>query len=417
MDIVRTAQSPLTLGRAAVAAVVAAVLVAVGASVWRSSAPAVPTFARTSAWTDHVRRGDLLRQVPVQGTLVPEHVQWLSATSAARVARIVVRPGAPVEADTVVLVLENAELELAGLEAARQAASAESALIQLDVKTKADEKLALSSLASLHADLRDAERHAVAADRLAPEGLMGALDHGDALGKARGLAERVEAEESRRQVLHDGRGQQLAAQRDEVVRLRDIAAFRQRQLASLEVRAGIRGVVQEVPLENGQWVAVGTVMAKIAEPERLKADVRVPESSAKDVHRGLAVRFEMPSGNFRGQITRVDPSVVAGSVRLEVALEGDLPDGARADQAVTGYVEIEKLDHVLYVARPAGAQDGSTVGVYRLDADGTHASRATARIGRGSAREVEVLGGLADGDEIVVSDTAPWESAETVRLK
>jgi multidrug resistance efflux pump len=422
VDIVRTPASGFSFGRAKTVAGVAVVAstLGLGSTAWRSAAPAVPTVDKGSVWTDHVRRGDLLRQVPVQGTLVPEHVQWLSATTAARVKQIVVRPGATVEPDTVVVVLENAELELAALEAERQAASAESALIQLDWKTQGDEKLQLSTLAGLRSDLRDAERRAAAADKLAPEGLMGALDHGDAIGKAKGLGERVEVEEARRHVLLDGRARQLSAQRTEVDRLRDIAAFRRRQLASLEVRAGIRGVVQEVPLENGQWVAIGTVLAKVAEPDHLKADVKVSETSSKDVHRGLAVRFEMPAsssiGNFRGHITRVDPSVVAGNVRLEVALDGDVP-AARADQAVTGYVEIEKLERVLYVARPAGAQEGSSVGVFRIDADGARASRTTARLGRGSAREVEVLGGLTEGDEIIVSDSAAWEPADTIKLK
>jgi multidrug resistance efflux pump len=388
------------------------------AVLWRSTATAaVPTVESTSIWTDRVHRGDLLRQVPVQGALVPEHVQWLSATSAARVARIVMRPGAQVDPDTTVLVLENAELELAALESERQASSAASALIQLDVRTHSDEKLQESSLAALRADLRDAERRATAADRLASQGLMGEIDHADAVGKAKGLAERVAAEESRRQLLDMGRSRQIVAQQAEVERLQEIARFRHRQLASLEVHAGIHGIVQEVPLENGQWVAIGTVMAKIAEPDHLKADVKVAETNARDVRRGQAVRFEMPSGNFRGRITRVDPSVVAGSVRLEVALEGDLPSGARADQAVSGYVEIEKLENVLYVARPAGAQDGSSVGVFRLDPERVHASRTTARLGRGSARDVEVVGGLAAGDEIVVSDTSSWETSDRIRLK
>ncbi len=416
MDIVRSSPRPSLRLRPFLAA--AAVVAVVAGSLWsaRAASPAVPTVERSSVWTDHVRRGDLLRQVPVQGTLVPEHVQWLSAVTAARVKQIVVRPGAAVEPDAVVVVLENAELELAALEAEHQAASAESALIQLDVRTQADEKLALSSLASLHADLRDADRRAEAATRLASDGLMAALDHGDAVGKAKGLTERVAAEEARRQVLHDGRGAQLGAQRAEVARLRDIAAFRRKQLAALDVRAGIRGVVQEVPLENGQWVAIGTLLAKVAEPEHLKADVRVAEASSKDVHRGLDVRFEAPAGNFRGRIERVDPSVVAGSVRLEVSL-GDPPKGARVDQAVIGYVEIEKLERVLHVARPAGAQENGSTSVYRVDPTTGRATRTAVRLGRGSTRELEVLGGLADGDETIVSDSAAWEPAETIRLK
>jgi len=416
VDIARKA--PTRMARKAFAGGIAIIaLLAFAGTLWRSSAAAAPSVARSTVWTERVHRGDLLRQVPVHGTLVPERVQWLSAAAAARVARTTVRPGAQVEADTVVVVLENAELELAALEADRQATSAESTQIQLDEKTRGELTLQDSSLVTLRAELRDAERHALASDRLTSEGLVSGIEHADAQNKARGLVERVAAEEARKLALDSGRARQLFAQRAEVERLREIASFRRRQLAALQVRAGVRGVVQEIPLENGQWVAIGTVLAKVAEPERLKAEVKVAEGSARDVHKGLAVRFESVAGNFRGVVERVDPAVVAGNVKLVVTLEDALPNGVRADQSVNGFVEIEKLDNVLFVARPAGVQDGATVGLFRLDGDRAHASRLTARLGRGSAREIEIAGGLAEGDEIVVSDTSTWEAADRIKLK
>jgi HlyD family secretion protein len=383
---------------------------------WRPAA-ATTTVERSSLWTAPVRRGTLVRRVPTQGTLVPEHVQWLSAATAARVARIVVRPGAQVEPDTIVVVLENAELELAALEAERQAAAAESALIGLDVKTGVDAKAQESSLAGLRADLRDARRHADVADRLAPEGLVGEVDHRDAQNKVAGIEERLRNEEARLQVVVSGRERQLGGQRAELARLRQIAAFRRKQLAALEVRAGIHGVVEDVPLENGQWVAVGTVLAKVAEPDHLKAEVRVAEGDAKDLHRGLSVPFDVPAGGLRGTIERVNPTVVGGSVKVEVTLTGPLPAGARADQTVSGYVEIEKLEDVLFVERPAGAREGAAAGVFRLEPDHVHADRVTVRLGRGSAREIEILGGLDVGDEIIVSDTSSWDTSGRVRLK
>jgi HlyD family secretion protein len=397
---------------------VALAVLATAVTIWRSSAAApAPTVDRGAVWTERVQRGVFVRQVAAQGTLVPEHVQWLSAASAARVAHIALRAGAQVEPDTIVLDLENADLELAALEAERQAASAESALIQLDVKTGSDQKLQESSLAALRADLRDAQRHSDAADRLAPEGLISDLDHRDAATKAQGLLDRVHTEEAREHVLDTGRDRQLAAQRAEVERLREIAAFRRRQLGALHVRAGIRGVVEDVPLENGQWVAVGTLLAKVAEPDRLKAEVRVAEGDAKDVHKGLDVRFDVPAGGLHGHVERVDPAVVAGSVRLEITLEGDLPAGARADQTVSGYVEIEKLQDVLHVARPAGIQEDSTAGIFRIEPDGVRASRVTVRLGRGSAHDIQILGGLAEGDEVIVSDTSTWDASGRVRIK
>jgi HlyD family secretion protein len=392
-------------------------ILAIVVSFWRtSSAAPSATVDGKAIWTERVKRGDLMRQVPVQGTLVPEHVQWLSAGTAARVARIAVRPGAQVEPETVVVVLENTELELAALEASRQAASAESKLIELDVRGRIDEKSHASSLASLRVELRDADRHAANANRLAPEGLLSENERRDAVERLSGLGERFRSEEARGQVLASGRERQLAAQQAEIARMREIAEVRHRQVAALEVRAGIRGVVQEVPLENGQWVAIGTLLAKVAEPGRLKAELKVGETYAKDVLKGMAVRFEGSGPVSSGHVVRVDPAVVAGSVRVEVKLD-ELPDGARVEQRVSGYVEIEKLENVLFVPRPAGALDGKRAGVFRLDPDRQHASRVIVELGRGSAREVEVVLGLSAGDEIVVSDVSTWESSSRVRLK
>jgi multidrug efflux pump subunit AcrA (membrane-fusion protein) len=377
----------------------------------------LPSVERSSVWTEQVKRGELVRQVPAQGALVPLHVQWLSAVSAARVAKIMVRPGAHVTADTVVLVLENAELELAALEAERQAASAESSLIQLDVRTQSDERGQDATLAGLKMDVRDAEQRAETAEKLAREGLLGSLDYAGAMNRQKGLAERLETETSKRGILVSGRKREVAAQQAELERLREIAKFRRKQLAALEVKAGIDGIVQDVPLENGQWVAIGTLLAKVAEPDHLKADVRVAEGYAKDVRKGLSVRFESPSGKFSGVIERVDPAVVGGNVRLEVLLDETRPMGARADQAVSGYVEIERLTDVLYVARPASAREESVANVFRIEADHVHATKVAARIGRGSAREVEILGGLAEGDEILVSDTSTLDSANRIKIK
>jgi multidrug resistance efflux pump len=389
---------------------------AAGASAARAPAEAAPAVERGKTWTERVKRGDLLRQAPVQGALVPEQVQWLSATTAARVARIAVRPGALVEADTVVVVLENTDLELAALEAQRQAASAESRLIELDVRGDVDETLQAASMAGLRVDLGDADRHAATANRLAPEGLMGENERADALARAAGLAERYGQEEARAHVLASGRSRQIASQRAEIARMREIAAFRQKQVEGLEVRAGVRGVVQDIPLENGQWVAIGTVLGKISEPGRLKAELKVAEIYARDLTKGMEVHFDNAGGACSGHVSRVDPAVVGGAVKVEVKLDA-IPPAARADQRVTGWVEIEKLSNVLHVARPSGASDGARLDVFRLEPDRTHAARVSVQLGRGSPRDIEVASGLEAGDEIVVSDISAWESSTRVRLK
>jgi len=410
VDVARSARPKSR--KALIAAVLGTVVLLGGLAVsWRSSASAgVPIVERNAVWTDRVRRADLLRQVLVQGTLVAERVQWLSAESAARIARIEVQPGELVESDTVVLVLENSELELAAHEAERQVASAQTTLIELDIRTGVEKKQQEASLIALRGQLRDARARAELAKKLAPNGLVSVVDYREAQNKAASLDRQVIAEAARLKILKTGRHRRLAALRREVSRLRDIAKFRRRQLAALEIRAGVRGVVQEIPLEHGQWVAVGTLLAKVAEPGRLKAEVKVAEAEAKDVRKGLPVRFEGPSGDFRGSVVRIDPKVIAGSVRLEIRLGDSLPKGLRADQSVTGYVEIERLENVLLVTRPTSAANGATLGLFRLEPDGVYASRVTARFGRGSAREIEVLGGLNEGDEIVVSDVSNWGS-------
>lgn len=419
MDIVReTPKTRLRWAQLRKPTFAAAALVAAATAIalWRSPASAAPAFERRSVWTEKVTRGELVRQVPVQGALVPEHVQWLSAETAARVAKIVVRPGEAVEPDTVVLVLQNTELELAAIEATQQAASAESKLIELDVRMGADETQQAASLATMRADLRDADRHADNANRLAPQGLLSENERADAAEKVTGLKDRFGTEIARHQLLTTGRARQLAAQRSEIESIKEIAAFRQKQLAALSVRAGVHGVVQDIPLENGQWVAIGTVLAKIAEPGKLKAELKVAESYAKDLSLGLPVAFEGPGPVCQGKITRIDPSVVAGTVKVQVHLDA-VPANARVDERVSGFVEIERLPNVLHVARPAGAVDGTAANVFRVEADGTHASRVDVRFGRSSLREMEVVNGLREGDEVVVSDVSAWDGAARVRLK
>lgn len=415
MDVVRKpAKSRLGLRRAVWVMAALAGLTSVGSLAW-PHADRERHVERAGVWTDRVQRGDLVRQVLAQGTLVPEEVRWLSAESAARVKRISVRPGEAVKAETVVLVLENSELELAALEAERAAATANSLLIQLDVRTDIERRAHSTQLLALQKDLKRAARDEGLAERLLPSGLVSAQEAGATRDSAESLRAQVESERELEQALKRGRRRQLAAQRSEGQRLQEIAAFRQKQLTALEVRAGIAGIVQEIPLESGQWVAIGTTLAKVAKPEKLKAEVRVSQQDAGSVHRGMGVRFESPAGEFRGRVERVDPAVVSGSVRIEVTLDGRLPAGARVDQSVTAHIEIETLRDVLYVARPSGVQESSSAPLYRMQ-DADTADRVTARLGRASNKHIEVQGGLEEGDEVIISDTSSWESANHVVL-
>jgi multidrug efflux pump subunit AcrA (membrane-fusion protein) len=417
MDVVRS--TPRSRWRVVAVSLVAVAIFGLAflgtlAGAWGAAAPRV---ARASIWTEPVRRGAFVREVPVHGTLVSERVRWLSAANQARVARIAVRPGAQVDCDTVVIVLENAELELARLEAERQASSAAAALVALDARSAAEQKEQEANLVVLEADREDAERRAGAAQELAAAGLMSELERGSQQTKAAGLVERIAAEKARKGVLDTGRRTLLAAHREELGRLRDIAAFRRSQLASLEVRAGVRGLVQEIPLENGMWVPTGQVLAKIAETSTLRARAKVAEGHAGVVLVGLSVRFEGTTGRLRGRVERVHPAASGGSVELDIALDDPLPAGVRPDQAVTGYVEIDRSENAVVVARPVNVHDGAKASVFRLDADGRHATRTTVRFGAGSLREITVVGGLSPGDQIVISDTEEWKALDRVRLE
>jgi HlyD family secretion protein len=332
------------------------------------------------------------------------------------VAKIMARPGAAVRADTVIIVLENAELELASLEAERQAASAESTLLELDVNTDAEMALHEAQLARLRTDQDEARRRATAAGELASAGLMPELDHQSARSKAAGVSEQLSREAALRTVLESGRGRQLAARRAEVSRLRAIADFHRQQRAALQVRAGLDGVVQDISLEAGMWVPRGTVLARIAEPGRLKAKAKVAEGDARELQPGLRVRFEATPGELFGRVQRIDPSVSGGEVELDVTLEDSSPPGARPDQAVTGQIELERLENVMFVARPAGARERSNASVFRLGPERKYAERRRVQFGRGSSLQLEVLAGLAPGDEIVVSDTSAWDTSERMEL-
>jgi HlyD family secretion protein len=393
---------------------IAAVLVAAFIHTPSVGAASVP---RASIWTETVRRGTFVRQVPLRGALVSERVQWLSATSEARVATIAVRPGAVVRANTVIVVLENAELELASLEADRLAASAESSLLELDVNTDAELATRDAHLARLRTESDEATRLANAAHELSAAGLMPELEHQSAQAKAASAADQLAREKSQQTTLKTGRARQLAARRAEVNRLRTIADFRRRQLAALEVRAGLDGVVQDISLEAGMWVPRGTVLARVAEPGRFKAKAKVSEGDARELHAGLAVRFEGTFGELRGRVVRIDPAVSRGEVELDVALDGAPPPGARPDQALTGHVEIERLENVTFVARPAGARERSVGSVFRLVPERGQAERRRVEFGRSSAVQIEVLSGLSPGDEIVVSDITPWHAENQMRLE
>jgi HlyD family secretion protein len=379
--------------------------------------PAAPAVERGGVWVDTVKRGAMVRAVKGPGTLVPEHIRWITADTAGRVERIELRPGAPVTADTDLVELSNPDVMLQSLEAERQVASATADLLALKNNLTTDQLKQQTLVAQLGTDAADARRRAEADRKLHDRQMVSDIEVGLSTERARDLTERLQLARRQVQVLEQGMADRTGVLGLQLEKLRAVARFRRELVQSMHVRAGGDGVLSELPLELGQWVTPGTLLAKVVQPGELKAELRIPETQARDVGLGQSVRIDTRNGIVPGRVRRVAPAASQGSVLVEVELEGPLPKGARPDLTVEGTVEMERLPDVLYVARPAGAQPESTVELFRLSPSGDLAQRTRVALGRSSVDAIEVKGGLSAGDRVVLSDMSAWQSSATVRLK
>jgi multidrug resistance efflux pump len=316
-------------------AIVALVGVTLGLSRLKAAAPSVE---RANLWIGTVKRGEMLREVRGAGTLVPEDIRWMTAVVSARVERIELKPGAKVSEGTVVLELSNPDLKLAALEAEQQLSSAKAELTHLEAEQNSQTLAQRSALATLSADQKDAERRARADSALAEKGFLSDLELQQSKGKADELVGRLQFENERLTALDRGTSAQLSAQRAQVERMQAIAELRREQVAELRITAPIAGVLQEVGVQVGQWVTPGTLLAKVADPNRLKAEVKVPELSARDVAVGQSANIDTRNGIVAGHVQRVDPSVTQGTVRVDVVFDAALPSGSRADQNIEGAI-------------------------------------------------------------------------------
>lgn len=383
----------------------------------RNLAEAAPTVERTGLWTGSVKRGPMTRKVLAHGTLVPEQMRWVSALTAGRIDRVAQRPGAQVSADEVLIELSNPDVELAALAAEQGVSKAEADLAALRMALQSQQLSQASVVSAQRSELRLLEARREAYRKLAQEGASSRFEADDLLLKAGLAEEKLPVEEKRLEVYAKGAEVQVRAQEAQLASLRKIAEFRRRQLESLHVRPGESGVLQELPLEVGQWVMAGALLAKVARVDRLRAEVRVAEVQARDVQRGLPVAVDTHNGVVPGRVARVDPAAQGGMVKVEVTLEGELPKGARPDQGVEASIELETLENVLSMPRPALAQPGTEVALFKIGPDGDAATRVRVRLGRASTDAVEVLGGLGEGDRVVLTDMTAWEKAERVRLR
>ncbi len=389
------------------------VAVGVGAS---QLAPAMPSVEGGGLWIDTVRRGELVREVRGTGTLVPVDIAWIPAAADGQVQRVLLRPGATVTPDTVLLVLHNPSLEQQVTDTRLLLEAAEARLR----KAEADATLALLSqeaaVAQAEASLEEARSESEADQLLLEDGLVSELQHRKSSSKAKAAQTQLAAERKRLELSARMRPAQLGEQEAEVQRLRTLLHLRQDQLDRLNVRAGMDGVLQAVPVEVGSQVAAGTNVARVANPDDLKAQVRVPETQARDVQIGQAARVDTRNGVVAGQVTRVDPAAVSGTVLVDITLTEALPRGARPDLSVDGIIEIERVGDTLYVGRPAAGQEQGTLSLFRLEADGT-ATRVPVTLGKASVRAIEIVDGLREGDQVILSDMSAWDQYDTLRVR
>ena len=414
MDIPRPPKSKRTKYIAIAAGVLTLVLLTV---VLGSLPTAAPSVERSTLLIDSVQRGTMVRAVRAPGTLVPERVRFVSALTAGRIERLPVRPGATVTTGSALLDMSNPDVQLEALEAGRQVTSAEAALVNLETTLATQRLTQQASIASAEAAASDAKRQASQMASLGKQQLASGNDMALANERAAEQSARLTAEQGRLRVMDGAMSRQIALQRTEVQRARSIAEFQQARVNSMHVRAPEDGVLQTLPLELGQWVVSGQLLATLAQPGRLKAVLRVPETLARDVVVGQPVDIDTRNGIAKGHVLRVDPSVQNGTVTVEVALDGAPPRGARPDLSVDGTIELERLPDVLHVGRPAYGQGESTVGLFKLDPDGKYASRVPVKLGRTSVNAIQIVQGLNVGDRVIISDMSTWDNVERVKLK
>ncbi len=401
-----------------IVAAVALVLAAVSIGVFRLK-PAAPTVERATVWTDTVKRGPMLRQVRGPGSLVPsqEAVRQIPAETEATVVRIHMLPGSQVTAGTILLEMSNPQTEQAAVDAQLQLKAAEAEYQSLRVKLESDLMNQKAGAATVHDDDAQAQRQAETDRALYDLGVISGLAYKSSKDKADELTTRNDLETQRLTANQRAIESQMAQEQDKVDQMRTLAALKQKQLDELKVRAGIDGVLVDLPLQVGQHVLPGTMLAKVVEPDHLMATLKIAETQARDVQIGEPASIDTHNGVIAGSVMRVDPAVQNGTVTVDVKLAGELPKGARPDLSVDGTIDLERLDNVLYVGRPAFGQENSTISLFKLSPDGQGALRVPVKVGRASVNSIQVIEGLHEGDTVILSDMSRWDNTDRIRLE
>jgi HlyD family secretion protein len=417
MDIQRPSNARAKKIRRIIYAVVALLLVA-GVSYGLSKLkPAAPTVDKSTIWPGEVKRGPMLLEVRGLGTLVPEDIHWIAAQTECRVDKIVLRPGAVVKPDSIILELSDPTLQRETVDAEYQLRGAEADYANLKVQVNSDLMAQKASEAQVRSDFEQAKIQHEVDLKLFQEGIGSDVTEKLSKVKMDQLAIRIQLESEKTRVAADSAAAKLQAQEAKVQQMKALYGLKKSQSDALHLRAGINGVLQLVPVEEGQRVTPGTNLARVADPKKLKAEIKIAETQAKDVVISQKATVDTRNGVVNGHVSRIDPSVQNGTVTVDVQFDEALPLGARADLSVDGTVEIANLKDVLYVGRPVHGQSDSTIGIFKLIDDGSEAQRVNVKLGRASVNTIEVLDGLKVGDKVILSDMSAWDQFDRIQLK
>src|SRR5271154_2259935 len=380
--------------------------------------PAAPEVERSTVWTDTVKRGAMLRQVRGLGTLIPsqEFIRQIPAETDATVVRIRMLPGSQVKADTILLEMSDPQVEQAAVDTKLQLKAAEAEYQSLRVTLQSNLMNQKAGAATVNADYSQAKLQADTDKALYDLGVISGLAYKNSKSRSDELTTRNNIEGERLDINQKAIESQMAEQQAKVDEIRALAELKQKQLDALKVRAGIEGVLVDLPLQVGQHVLPGTMLAKVVQPNHLIAALKVAETQARDVQIGQPAMVDTHNGTISGTVMRVDPAVQNGTVTVDVKLTGELPKGARPDLSVDGTIDLEQLSNVLYVGRPAFGQESSTISLFRLDADGKGAVRVPVKVGRASVNSIQVLEGLHEGDTVILSDMSRNDNTDRIRL-
>jgi len=394
-------------------AVVAVAAISLGVSRLK---PAAPSVDRAVVWIDSVKRGPMLRQVRGSGTLVPEDIRWITMQAQGRVERIILRPGAQVTPDTVILELSNPELEQSVRTAQLDYQSAQAAYTNRKAELESSLLQQEANVANIETQYKQADLDLKANEELYKEKLISLLTLEQKRGLEKDLKNRLSVEQKRLAITRDGLTSQLAPQEADVNQRKAQWELRRKQLDDLKVKAGMSGTLQLVPVERGQQVGPGTNLARVANPTNLKAELRIAETQTKDIRIGQYAEVDTRNGVVKGHVSRIDPASSGGTVGVDVIMDGPLPAGARPDLSVDGTIQLERLDNIIFVGRPAFGQENSTVTIFKVGPTG-EAVATKVKLGRASVNTIEVIEGLTPGDQVILSDMSQYDAFDRVQLK